>query len=397
MTIPLYEEQVYLWETTATVTACFPVEDRFGIILDRTIFFPEGGGQPGDTGKIDHTPVWDTYFVNDQIVHLCDTPFSPDQAVSLSLDSNRRFDHMQQHSGEHILSYAYWRLFNAVNVGFHLNERFGTIDLNQLLTPEQIQQGVDFANQIISENRPIHTYVADVKLLKQKDVRKISQKGGENPRVVEIEGADICTCCGTHVTRTGEVGCLMVTKAEKNRKGSRLTFLCGQRALRDYQKKTEILHGLTTLLSTEGEQLAPRIGEMKQALQEANAALKEKNRLIFEWQAEKLLRERGDSPYVLACLPDTTAAEAKALLNRLIQDQPVIALVVYQKNDSLSFFCAAHPKAKGQSCKTICDLLCGIFNAKGGGKEAFAQGGGKFTPDWQESANQILQQLIRMS
>ncbi len=397
MTQPLYETQVYLTQTTATVLECTPTEGGFSVVLDQTVFFPEGGGQPGDVGTIDHATVTDTVWEDGTIVHRCSAPLAVGTTVTLSLDWQQRFDHMQQHSGEHILSYAYWHLFGAMNVGFHLNEQFGTIDLDRVLSADEIAEGVAFANRLIADNRPILCYTANVKQLNKKQVRKISQKGGDNPRVVEIEGADICTCCGTHVAHTGEIGCLMVTKAEKNRQGSRLTFLCGGRALQDYQQKTDLFHQLTTLLSTDGEQIPLRLQEMKHELQEIRSQLKEKKRLIFEWQAKDLLANRGDSPYVMTCLHNASAVEAKTLLNRLVEQEPITAIVVYTKDDALSFFCAANAGSKGQNCRTICDLLCGVFNGKGGGKPDFAQGGGKYTTDWQERAAMVLQQLNRMS
>ena len=397
MTLALFDNQPYLKETTATVLRCEKTEQGYAVTLDQTVLFPEGGGQPADRGTINGVAVTDTQWNGNEIVHLCTAPLPVQSEVTLCLDWERRFDHMQQHSGEHLLSYAFWYLFDAVNVGFHLNEQFGTIDLDRVLTAEQIDEGVRFANQLIFDNRAIHTYIGDSGLLKKKKARKISQKGGDTPRVVEVDGADVCTCCGTHVAQTGQIGSIAVTKAEKNRQGIRLTFLCGKRALADAMEKTAVLHELTALMSTDSGQLARRMGEMKQSLQESNRALAEKNRLIFEWQAEKLLRGRGESPYVLACLKDATAPEARTLLNRLIETEAVTAMVVFTKGESLSFFCGANECSQGQSCKTVCDLLCGIFNGKGGGKGNFAQGGGKFTPDWQELAHQILQQLIRMS
>jgi alanyl-tRNA synthetase len=397
MTTPLFDTNPYLKETTATVTQCTPCEQGYWIGLDQTIFFPEGGGQWGDTGTIDGILVSDTQWDGEEILHLCPSPLPIGKEVSLLLDWEKRYDVMQQHTGEHLLSYAFWVLFGYENVGFHLNETFGTMDLDHVVTGQEIEKAVTLVNRLVTDNRKVTAYVAKAKSLDKKRVRKISAKGGESPRVVDIDGADICTCCGTHVAFTGEVGCVAITKSEKSRGGSRLTFLCGKRAIQDYQEKTEILHALTTLLSTDGQQLAPRIQEMQQELQTARLALKEKNKLLFALQADKLLRERGDSPYVLATLDETSAGDAKVLLNLLTQNEPITAIVIYTKGESLSFFCSAHPKSKGHSCRTICDLLCGMFNGKGGGKDHFAQGGGKAVSNYKELAEMVVSQLQRMS
>ncbi len=396
MTQPLYHQDPYLKTATATVTGCSPTEHGFAVTLDQTIFFPEGGGQPGDVGTIAEVAVTDTYLQEEQTLHLCTAPLQPGETVSLVLNWEKRFDHMQQHTGEHILSYAFWKLFGAVNVGFHMNEQIATIDLNQLLTRSQIRQGVLLANAIITENRPVHCYWAKVKELDKKRVRKISEKGGANPRVVEIEGADICTCCGTHLSFTGQVGSIAVIRDEKNRGGSRLTFLCGSRVVADHLQKTEVLHELTSALSTDSSQLTIRIADMKQELQTLRLQIKEKNQQLFEMQAKELLANRGSSPYVMACLDEASAGEAKTLLNLLVQEQPVTAFVVFTKGESLSFLCAANPNSAGVSCQTVCDLLCGIYNGKGGGKPNFAQGGAKATADFKQLAAMILAQLNRM-
>jgi alanyl-tRNA synthetase len=397
MTTPLFDTNPYLKEITATVTGCTPTENGFYVTLNQTIFFPEGGGQWGDTGTIDHINVTDTLWDGDEILHLCTDALPIGKEVSLCLDWKKRFDAMQQHTGEHILSYAFWYLFGFENTGFHLNETFGTLDLDHVVTWDQIAQAVTLSNQIVTDNRQVRTYIAKAKSLDRKRVRKISQKGGDTPRVVDIDGADICTCCGTHVARTGEVGGIAIIKSEKSRGGSRLTFLCGNRTVADHDKRIQILHGLTSLLSTDAEQLAPRIKEMQQELQSLRLAIKEKNKLLFSLQADKLLRERGNSPYVLATLDETPAGDAKILLNLLTSEEPVTAIVIYTKGESLSFFCGANPHSQGQSCRTVCDLLCGIYNGKGGGKDNFAQGGGKAVADYKDLAKMIVTQLERMS
>ncbi len=396
MTTPLFDSNPYCKQTVATVTACTPAASGYNVVLSQTLFFPEGGGQPGDTGTIDHVTVMDTVWDGDTIVHRCDAPLPIGKEVTLSLDWDKRFDHMQQHTGEHILSYGFWKLFGAVNVGFHMNDTFATIDLDRPMTNDELKQGELFANREIWANKPIHIYEQSVKELKKRSPRKISAKGGETPRVVEIEDGDICTCCGTHTARTGEVGSIVITAAEKNRGGTRITFLCGNRALRDAQEKNQILHTVTALFSAEPTALPARLKGLKDDLQTAHYHLKCKTEELAAYKAKELLDQRGSSPYVLALLDNTSAKEAKELLNLLTRDQPVTAIVIYTKEDSLSFFCASHPKAEGQNCRTICDLLCAIYNGKGGGKENFAQGGGKLVSDYKQLAQTILTQLARM-
>ena len=249
MTVKLFENDSYAFECDATVTSCKKTDEGYLVTLDQTVFFPTGGGQPCDMGVIGSANVSDVYEQEGEIYHLCDSAQNTGKKVHIAIDKSRRVDFMQQHTGEHILSYAFWKLFDAVNVGFHLNESFATFDLDQVLSPRQIREGERFANEIIMQNAPIKVYYSTPVELKQKGVRKISDKSGENPRVVEVVGSDICTCCGTPTAFAGEVGFAKIFKTEKLRGGLRLYFYCGTRALDDYFKKSDLVQDIANHFS----------------------------------------------------------------------------------------------------------------------------------------------------
>ena len=395
MTERIFEQDAFARQTVAAVTGCIAAENGFAVTLDKTVFFPEGGGQPGDRGRLGDALVLDTQERDGEVVHLCDRPLKPGDNVEAVLDFDRRFDMMQQHTGEHMLSYAFWKLFDAVNVGFHLTEELATLDLDRPMDPQQIRQAVAFANRQGFEDHPIRVYTARAEDLDPARVRKISAKGGQTPRVVDMEEGDVCTCCGTHVRSTGQALPITVTHADKHKAGVRLTFLCGGRALAHWQKLADVTDALGRLFSTDAAQLPDRVRELQQSAAEARRRLRETTDALAELEAARILAGRGDDTVVLACLENTPAGEAKTMLNLLIR-QPVCAVVVYTQGDTLGFYCGAHPQSKCD-CRQACELLCGILNGKGGGKPDFAQGGAKKTDDWQERVRSVVQVLNRQA
>ena len=399
-TLPIYEKDPYISTADAAVTSCNKNDTVYEITFDKTVFFPKGGGQPGDTGTAGCANVTDTYFSDDgEILHICDAPLTVGETVALKLDFNRRFDIMQQHTGEHILSYAFWRLFGMENVGFHMNGEFCTADITPIPSPEQINEALLFANRTVTENHAVKAYHADAKLIKAslKSIRKISEKATKDssPRIVEIENADMCTCCGTHVRFTGEVGLITVIKTEKVRSSLRLYFLCGQRAVKHAVKSGEIIQKLTNELSTEQDNICDRVINLKNTLSETSRLLKEKTNELLKIEADRLLSERSDC-YVLCIMHDADAAQGKAMLRLLTKDEPVTAIVLCVNKEVLNFLCGSNPASKGVGCKTIAELLCGMFSAKGGGREDFAQGSGKAPKDLEESAETVIGHLRKM-
>ena len=239
MTVKLFENNSLLKECTATVTACTEKEGQYLVELDQTVFFPEGGGQLSDKGKINEAVVSHVSEKDGHIYHECDKPLEAGTEVKAVLDWKVRLDRMQQHLGEHLLSYACWKLFKANNIGFHMNEDDVFIDLDKELTEEELLKAELYTNEIIWENRPVHiSYMDSTEAVKLKDkMRKFNSKLTGTLRIVSVEDADICTCCGTHPPFTGMLGSVKVIRHEKHKGGCRVEFVCGSRALADADKK----------------------------------------------------------------------------------------------------------------------------------------------------------------
>ena len=228
----LYEENSFLTEFDAVVQTCAPAKGGYAVTLDRTAFFPEGGGQPWDTGALGPARVLEVREQDGQVVHLCDSPLEPGQAVHGAIDWDRRFDLMQQHSGEHIVSGLAHRTWGCENVGFHLGEKLVTIDLSVELDEEQLAWLEGEANRYVWQDRPVSVSVPAPEELERMEYR--SKKAIDGPvRIVSFPGADCCACCGTHVRSAGQVGLIKLLTVQKFRSGCRIELVCGGRAL-DY-------------------------------------------------------------------------------------------------------------------------------------------------------------------
>ena len=226
----LYEANSFLTSFDAVVESCVQGKKGYDIILNQTAFYPEGGGQPYDTGTLGGVRVLEVHNRDGRVVHTCDGPLEAGSAVSGEIDWERRFDLMQQHSGEHIVSGMAHAKWGCDNVGFHLGSDVVTIDLNVLLTPEQLQELEADANRYLWEDHPIEIAYPSREELETIDYRSKKELTGQ-VRIVTFPGADCCACCGTHVRSSGQVGLVKLLSMEKFREGVRIQLVCGGRAL----------------------------------------------------------------------------------------------------------------------------------------------------------------------
>ena len=232
MTEKLYDQDSHLAETTARVLSCKSVSGGYDVLLDRTVFFPEGGGQPSDTGRIASANVLHCREERGEVLHLTDAPLPAGETVPVRLDWQKRFDFMQQHTGEHLLSFAFYRLFGAANVGFHLAPDYATIDFDRPLGREQIAEAERLANTFVWRNLPVTaTFYDSEEAIRDLPLRKHAEGLTAPIRIVSIEDADQCTCCAPHCSRTGEIGLIFVVESAAYKGGTRITFFCGSRAL----------------------------------------------------------------------------------------------------------------------------------------------------------------------
>lgn len=397
MTQRLYELQPELDQCQAVVISCEKAEQGWLVELDKTVLFPEGGGQLCDRGTIDGIEVSAVFEENGHVFHLCDTEFPVGKEVAVKLDRAVRLYHSQQHTGEHILSHAFWKLFGAKNIGFHSSELIITIDLDQELDREQCAQAERYANEQIWHNSKVDILYRDREHMGDLDVRKVTDKADGLLRVVVIEGGDVCTCCGTHVERTGSVGMIKIVSYQRHRGGTRLEAVCGSRALEDYGAKADLVYRLSCQLSCGTDTMEERIESLKAESRELSARLRSCSARLMDYTAAEALQNCGESngkKCVMVPL-EGDAKEAKQLINRLTADGEVVAGVFYADGDRVGYLISRTNRVK-VSCREVAAIANGLLNGKGGGSDTFAQGSGKRTGDWRELVSMIQNAVLRM-
>ena len=292
MTEKLYYQDSHMKSFNAQVISCDWDEKRgcYGVVLNRTAFFPEGGGQYADTGVLGGVQVEDARERGDEVVHYLRQPLEPGSQVEGCIDYQDRFSKMQQHTGEHIVSGLVHRHFGYDNVGFHLGKELVTMDFSGALTWEQLRQIEQEANGAVAANIPIEVIYPTKEELETLDYRSKKVLTGQ-VRIVIVPGYDVCACCAPHVARTGEIGMIKLVDAVKYKGGTRVTMVCGFRALGDYQQKEDNVREISHLLSAKPGEVA----EAVKRLQGENQQWKEKLARLQNAYLEQKLSEIGEN------------------------------------------------------------------------------------------------------
>lgn len=365
MTHKLYETDSYLQSFTAVVQACAQTKEGWAVVLDRTAFFPEGGGQPWDTGRLGGARVLAVHTDGQIITHLTDSPLAVGSTVEGALDWPRRLDHMQQHTGEHILSGTLHRLYGADNVGFHIGTPYVRMDLSIPLTAEQLAAAEEEANAAVRADTPVHCYLPDAATLAATAYR--SKKELEGPvRLVEA-GGDCCACCGTHLAHTGEVGLIKILSAQHYKSGMRLSVACGQRAFAAVAEGWADAEAAGRLISVPVGRLTAAVARLQSSetqLKQRLAALQ--NALAAAYVAAAA---PGQPCTVWAEGADGDGLRRIAMTVTAGTGAPCCALA--PGGQGLAYALAAAP---GGDVRPACKALNERFAGRGGGKPAFCQG-----------------------
>lgn len=288
MTEKLYYENSYIQRFEAEVLACEKQEDYYEIVLDKTAFFPEGGGQSADRGFLNGIPVSDAREKNGIVYHITSQPIHPGTSVLGEIDFKERFSKMQQHTGEHIISGIVHRRFGWHNVGFHLGSEIVTMDFDGALNADELADIEYQANEIAFSNRKVEiSYPAKEDLEKLEYRSKIEIEG--QVRIVTIPGVDVCACCAPHVNYTGEIGMIKIVDAQKYKGGTRVSMLCGFRALHDYRTKERNINQISVVLSAKPDLSAEAVLRQKEELQH------DKDRMIY-FQGKYIEEKAGRIP-----------------------------------------------------------------------------------------------------
>ncbi|HEX3040209.1 MAG TPA: alanyl-tRNA editing protein, partial [Caproiciproducens sp.] len=250
----LFYEDSYLRTFTAKVLECSKQDEHYAVVLNRTAFFPEGGGQPADIGVLNTVNVLDVQEHEGKIVHTTDRPLPVGMSVTGGINWPHRFDLMQQHSGEHIVSGIVHRLFGLENVGFHMGAKAVTVDFNGEISEDGLVLVESLSNTAIYRNLPIFAEYPSPEKLDSLEYRCKKELSGKI-RIVTVPEYDVCACCGTHVARTGEVGAIKLLSSQRYKGGTRVTLMIGGRALADYNEKAQSVNAVSVLLSAKPEEI----------------------------------------------------------------------------------------------------------------------------------------------
>ena len=365
-TIRLFYENAYQTTCTATVLDCRPSKKGFEIILDQTVFYPEGGGQPGDIGFLNDIPVKDTHEKAGEILHYTDSPIEAGTAVTASIDWNYRFDLMQQHSGEHMVSGAIHRRWGYENVGFHMGADVITIDLSGELTMEDLAEVEAEVNQAIWQNAPVKVWYPSAEELPSIPYRSKKELTGD-VRIVDFPGIDICACCGMHVAQTGAIGFVKIFSCEKFRTGVRVEMLSGNRALQYLSAVNEQNRSISRMLSAKPMKTANAVQAMQTELNEKRQRIYALEETAFAAKAEEL-KGAGD---VLVFMDDLTPDGVRRVCD-MIQNSCGGRAAVFSGTDETGYkYAIGLPNG---DLRTFVKELNRALNGRGGGKPFFVQG-----------------------
>jgi len=372
----LYYADCYLREFEARVVRSEPVPNGFKVYLDRTAFYPASGGQPTDSGTLAGLEVVEVIDEGEEIAHLL-RQAPPAELVSGKIAWARRFDHMQQHTGQHILSAACEKVGGYKTVSFHLGEESSSIDLDSdRLGERQLAEAEDAANQVLFENRPVRITFQQAGEASRMDLRKPTEREGE-VRLVEVEGFDLSACGGTHVHRAGAVGLILVRKVERMKGVTRVEFLCGGRALKQARKDFKVLSEAALLFSAAPESLPELIVKQSQEVRDLMRGREKLLERLAEYEAHGLWQAAAEVEgrrIVRRIFPAEEAAQAKIMAHALAKLPGAIALVGVKGQPAKLFF-AQTPGGSLEMSAALRQTLA-RFGGKGGGTRDFAQGGG---------------------
>ncbi len=366
LTERLYEDAPMCETFTARVVACVARGTHYGTVLDRTAFFPEGGGQDGDSGLLNGIAVYDTVEENGTILHVTAQPFQPGEAVEGHVDFGKRFPRMQCHTAEHIVSGLFHARYGCNNVGFHLSDREVTLDVDKPLEDEEIAAVEQEANRVIWQNLPVRILYPEPEALEKLDYRSKLELVGR-VRLVEIPGYDLCACCAPHVERTGAIGQVKLISSMHYKGGMRLWLLAGARALSDYSDRVEQGRRISQILSVPQEKIAAGVLRLNEEAGELRRRLAAQFRKINAMRKERLTPAEGN---ILIFETDMEGAEIRDLVQYGMSLCGGLCGLFVERAEGFSYCIGSMT----HDLRPLAGQLNAALSGKGGGSATMIQG-----------------------
>jgi alanyl-tRNA synthetase len=374
-----YYGDAYTSAFDARVVERVQMERRWAVVLDHTYFYPTSGGQPHDTGTIDGIGVVDVVLRDEDeaILHIVEREIESEQ-VNCTIDWTRRFDHMQQHSGQHILSAAFEQALDADTIGFHLGAESSTIDLNiDSLTADQLAEVEEMANGVIFADWPIETTIISPEEVGRLALRKPPVVTGP-ARIVSIQDFDRSACGGTHVRRTGEIGLVKITKLESRGTDLRVEFLCGRRALVDYREKNALVTRISNSFTTGQDEIEDAIDRLREEAKTLRSDLRKARGQLLEYEATGLY-EKGERHAGMTVIRAAFADRDRNDLNwlaRNLADRPGTVVLLGLAGAKCHLLFARAADVDRDMVPLLKGALSVLGSTSGGGRSEIAQGGG---------------------
>lgn len=367
MTEKLFYEDSHMITFSAVVEACEKVGEYYEAVLDRTAFFPEGGGQAADKGVIDGIRVFDAQEKNGRIYHKMERALEVGKIVEGTIDWEERFSKMQQHSGEHIVSGLVYAAYGYHNVGFHMGTDAITIDFDGVLTKEQLKDIEKRANEAVVANLDVQVqYPTREELEYMKYRSKIEIEG--QVRLVTIPGHDACACCAPHVKKTGEIGLIKLIGLQNYKGGVRVSMLCGSRAIEDYDEKSENMKQLSVMLSAPENEIVSEVGRLKEEISEYKYEIIKLQQKLLECRVNAM--EDGQESVVLFDT-ELEGNGPRELVNLILEKQAKVAFVFAQADVNEYRYVIG---SRVMDVRPFAKILNEKFHGRGGGKPEMVQG-----------------------
>ncbi len=367
MTEKLFYKDSHMVTFSATVISCEQSGKAYEVVLDRTAFFPEGGGQYADTGMLDNVEVTDVQEKDGIIYHKTNQLLEKGKVVQGMIDWEERFSKMQQHSGEHIVSGLVHALYGYDNVGFHMGKDAITMDFNGSITKEQLKEIERKANEAVVKNLDICVLYPSKEELASISYRSKIEIEGQI-RIVEIPGYDVCACCAPHVKKTGEIGLIKLLNVQNYKGGVRVSMLCGFRALQDYHQKSESVKHISVLLSAPEEEIFSEVSRLKQEIATGKGKLAQLQQKLLAHKVDRL----PQSQKIVVLFEEELEGNAPRELTNLLLEKGVLIGAVFAGTEKEGYRYVIGSK----NCDTriLAKQLNKKFCGRGGGKPEMVQG-----------------------
>jgi alanyl-tRNA synthetase len=385
----LYYDNPYLFEFDATILENIPLGNRFGLVLDRTAFYPTSGGQPHDLGTINGAPLVDCYEdeSSGKIVHVVVALIDGPEAHGI-IDASRRRDHMEQHSGQHVLSQAFVELFSWPTLSFHLGTATCTIDLGvDSISREEAAQAEELANRIVRENRSVSIRYISPKDLAEIGLRKPTERTGDI-RIIDVSGYDRSACGGTHVQSTGEIGSILVTDIQRAKKQTRVEFICGDRVLQYAKAANRTLEVISQTVSVSPFEAGLAVKALWEDLQRTRKHVEELESSLLDHEAAAFAVTNG---LAMGAYRGRGLETIKLLAQKICLRSGVLALLADESDQLRVVF--ARSADLSVDVSVLLKKTIERFGGRGGGRPNLAQGGG-FTADSAQTVLEYARSLL---